>query len=288
MVLQKEDSRSLFGFLKRVVAKEGKEDEEALDSSGACLEDTERAYEIADALEGGLARELISDLQRPLKRSISRLWKFKVVRSEDGMRYRLLSDACDFLMFASVSKKARQISFFTYDPEEKRDAQLFDRSRPAFVLEFDETETQWQLFEERCEHCRCAPQWRRCQGKRRVARVEHSRVAVGDGVFNCMDVQIPGLHSTGSQLIKCASCDDESSCPQRLATKQDELGRLSSASRSEVFSSVKNFQLATPQQPKHAVCQYNKIGPDSFGLDFRYPLSVAQAFSISMTTIFWT
>merc|ERR1712060_178485 len=52
-------------------------------------------------------------------------------------------------------------------------------------------------------------------------------------------------------------------------------------------SSAKNFQIALRQKPTHVICQYCKLGPTKFGLDFKYPLSVIQAFGISMTTLFW-
>lgn len=292
MVFRKEDSRFLFGLLKRMSSKDAKEGVDSLDSSGACLEDTERAYEIADALEGGLARELTLDFQHPLRRS-SNLWKFKVVRSVDRTQYRLLSDAGDFLMFASVPRHARLISLFTYDPEERRDAQLFDPSRPGFTLTFDESNTQWELFEERCEHCRCAPRRQQCPARRRLVRVSHSRVEVGDGIFNCMDVQIPGVHDNGTHVINCAATGEDQVYPQRLVAKppkwNDKLDSLVLDFKGRnILSSAKNFQIAMSQCPEHVVCQYSKIGPDTFGLDFRYPLSVVQAFGISLTSIHWT
>lgn len=286
MVFQNQDSRSLPRMLKRMLAKDGEDGAGALHGTARCWGDSGRAYDIADALEGGFARERTSGLQQPLRRSISRLWKFSVSRSACGMHYRLLSDAGDFLMHAAVSKESRQVSFFTYDPEERRDVQLFDASRPALVLAFDERKTQWELFEESCEFCRLAPPVRRCGARRRLARVEHSQVAMGDATFRRMDVQLPGLGSSESERMKCAACVGEPPCQQRLATKMDEVGRLSSATRSEAFHSARNFHLATVQQPKHAVCQFVKIGTDAFGLDFRHPLSIAQAFGISMTTVF--
>lgn len=292
MVFQNEDSGLLLRLLRRTGLKEVKEEVDAPDGIGAVLEDTERAYEIADALEGGLARELTLDFQHPLRRAGS-LWKFRVARSSDRTQYRLLSDIGDFLLYASVSHHARQISIFTYDPDDKRGVQLFDRSRPVFTLTFDESKTQWQLFEERCEHCRRVPRRRQCSAKRRLARVRHSRVQVGDGVFNCMDVQIPGLHDAGIPVIKCAATSEVWPYPQRLVARKpkwnDELDSLVLDFKGrKILSSARNFQLATSERPEHVVCQYSKIGPDTFGLDFRYPLSVAQAFGISLTSLHWT
>lgn len=293
MVFQTEDSRSLFRFLKRVVSKEGKESVETSDRIDTRLEDTERAYDIADALEGGMARELTADFQHPLRRAGS-LWKFRVVRSEDRLQYRLCSNEGDFLMYASVSMEDHRISLFTYDPNENRGSDLFDRSRPAFTLTFDETKTHWQLFEERCEHCRCDLRRHQCQAKKRLARVRQNKIEVGDGIFNAMDLQLPGLSSDGTPVAECAAVeDDESPCPRKLVTRppkwNDEVDSLVLDFRGrKILSSAKNFQLATSERPEHVVCQYGKIGQHTFGLDFRHPLSVAQAFGISLTTLFWT
>jgi len=54
-----------------------------------------------------------------------------------------------------------------------------------------------------------------------------------------------------------------------------------------VQPSAKNFQLALEGQTERAVCQYGKVGPNSFGLDYRHPLTVAQAFGLSLTTLLW-
>lgn len=291
MVFRKEDSTFFFGLLRRTASKNAKEEEaEVSDGIGPVLADTERAYEIADALEGGVARELTLDFQYPMRRASS-LWKFRVARSRDGMQYRLLSDAGDFLMFASVQQ--HQISLFTYDPDDRHGVQLFDQSRPAFTLTSDERKSQWQLFEERCEHCRGSGRRHQCSAKKQLARVRHSRVQIGDGIFNCMDVQIPGLHHTGNPIIKCAATVEDLPYPERLAAKpptwNTELDCLVLDFKGrKILSSAKNFQLTTMQRPENVVCQYSKIRPDLFGLDFKYPLSAAQAFGISLTTLHWT
>lgn len=53
-----------------------------------------------------------------------------------------------------------------------------------------------------------------------------------------------------------------------------------------VTSSAHNFQLAHSEDPAQLLCQYGKIGPTTFSLDFKKPLSVVQAFGVSLSTMF--
>merc|ERR1740123_348048 len=80
---------------------------------------------------------------------------------------------------------------------------------------------------------------------------------------------------------------------QRLASKKpvwnDDIESLVMDFKGRnIVSSAKNFQLGLQHKPKHIICQYGKVGGSTFSLDFRYPLSVIQAFGISLSTTFWT
>mmetsp|Transcript_20105 Transcript_20105/g.28900 ORF Transcript_20105/g.28900 Transcript_20105/m.28900 type:complete len:598 (+) Transcript_20105:142-1935(+) len=46
--------------------------------------------------------------------------------------------------------------------------------------------------------------------------------------------------------------------------------------------SVKNFQLSSPDDPSHVICQFGKIGEDRFHLDYKAPLNAFQAFSLAL------
>lgn len=46
--------------------------------------------------------------------------------------------------------------------------------------------------------------------------------------------------------------------------------------------SVKNFQLSSPDDPSHIICQFGKIGEDRFHLDYKAPLNAFQAFSLAL------
>jgi len=263
--------------------------------------DRERAFEIADSVEKGLAREIVTEFMHPLRRS-SKLWRFHVVRSEDKLQYRLFSDDGDFLMYARANLEARKVEFFLYNPTEK-DEKLYDPTRPAFTMTFSKDKTEWRIVQERCEHCQFSPKHLSCSchGKQQVAFIRHTRAPVGDGIFNCMELNIPGLYSDGSRVIWCpllgrgdlAGPPEDSYEAQRLITKKptwnDEVESLVLDFKGRnILSSAKNFQLALSQKPEHVICQYGKIGPMTFSLDFKYPLSVIQAFGVSLTTLFWT
>lgn len=47
-------------------------------------------------------------------------------------------------------------------------------------------------------------------------------------------------------------------------------------------ASVKNFQLVSPDEIDNIVCQFGKIGEDSFHLDFKAPLNAIQAFALAL------
>lgn len=269
--------------------------------------DRERAFDIAERMEEGLAREIVTEFMHPLRRS-SRLWRFHVVRSEDKLQYRLFSDDGDFLMYARTLLDVRRVEFFLYNPSEKesrgRDhGDLYDPSRPAFTMTFNKDKTEWRIVQEKCEHCQFLPRHLSCSchGKQQVAVIRHTRKPIGDGIFNGMDVAIPGLYTDGSRVVWCplAGRGDLGDFPednyeaQHLITKQpswnDAVESLVLDFKGRnVTASAKNFQLALTQKPDHVICQFGKIGPQTFSLDFRYPLSVIQAFGMSLTTLFWT
>ena len=46
--------------------------------------------------------------------------------------------------------------------------------------------------------------------------------------------------------------------------------------------SVKNFQLVSPDDIDHIICQFGKIGDDRYHLDFKAPLNAFQAFAFAI------
>jgi hypothetical protein len=264
--------------------------------------DCERAFDIADCLEQGLACEVVTDFMHPLRRS-SKLWRFNMVRSQDRLQYRLFTEEGDFLMYAHAMPEVRKVQFHLYNPDDKDSSSLFDPTRPAFSMSWSESRSEWRLVQEKCENCQFSPRHLSCAccGKQQVAFIKHTRKCIHDAIFNLMDVRLPGLYSDESRVVWCPKLGRgdlgsdtlrESSEWQRLVTKtpvwNDEVGSLLLDFKGRsVTPSAKNFQLAFGKSPEHAVCQCGKIGDDKFSLDFKYPLSVVQAFGISLSTIFW-
>lgn len=301
MVFQEETQTSWFWPLSPLHSK--KEPEFHLDDSDDAEKwDRERAFEIADDIEKGLARELATEFIQPLRRS-SRLWRFHVVRSEDKLHHRLFSDEGDFLMYARTNLEERKICFFLYNPQD-REQRLYDPSRPAFTMTFNQSRTEWRIVQEKCDNCRFSPKHMSCAvaGKQQVAVIKHSKVPVGDGLFNCMEVQVPGVYPDGSPVVWCPTLgfgdlgDEYDACTEvqvfktkvPIWSEQVESLVLDFKDRN-IQSSAKNFQLSMPlsSRPKSVYCQYGKIGTNTFGLDFRHPLSVIQAFGMSLSTLFW-
>jgi hypothetical protein len=268
-----------------------------------------RAFDIADSMESGYAKETSTDFMTPLRRS-RQLWRFRVNRSDDKAQARLMTDGGEFLMYARVVLEARCIQFFLYDPARPEDSGLFDGNSPAFTMSFNSARTEWRLVQERCDNCQFAPPYLSCarHGKQQVAFIRHARSAVGDGVSNTMEVCIPGLYTDGSAVVWCpalgrgdlaaaaalfAGGGERCHETQHLITRQpvwnEEVESLVLDFKGRnVTSSAKNFQLALAQKPTHIICQYGKLANSSFGLDFKFPLNVVQAFAVAMTTIFWT
>lgn len=265
--------------------------------------DQGRAFDIADCVEKGVARETTTDFMGPLRRS-RRLSRFRVVRSEDRLEHRLFTDNGDFLMFARLCIESQSIGFFMYDPAVTSDRALFDPAKPAFALTFNRAKSDWLLVQDRCESCHFVLPHLSCSalgGRQQVASIQHSRRAVGDGVSNEMGVRVPGLYSDNSRVVWCparcrvglAHVADGDTMTQVLVTKRPAWNKqagclvLDFAGR-DILSSAKNFQLALRQKPDHVICQHGKLSSSVFALDARFPLSIIQAFAIAMSTVFWT
>lgn len=256
---------------------------DAKDEAGEGLESgIYDAFDFLDGMEKGMAHELTSHFMTPLPQN-SRLWKFQVERSPNKREWRLFCMDGEFLLFGRASRDAKRVDIFPYDPKgDAREAGgLYDPDRPAFSLSLDAKTGEWRLTQERCDDCSYASVNHSCDCRRRrhepLLRVRHSSKEVGDGVNHCMDVQIPASGaSDGSRLVT------------KLPTWNEEVQSLvlDFQGRS-IQPSAKNFQLALDQAPSRVVCQYGKLGPNTFGLDLAQPLTVIQAFGLSLSTLLW-
>eukprot|EP00913_Durusdinium_trenchii_P009183 g8632.t1 len=184
-------------------------------------------------------------------KSAQNLLDLDVVEKEesDKLQYRLFSDDGDFLMYARANLEARRISFYLYNPSEKG-VNLFNAEKPAFAMTWNSERTEWRLVQERCENCQFSPKHLTCScyGKQQP---------VGDGIFNCMEIHVPGLYADGSRVVWCPLLGrgdlsipiDDSYEAQKLMTKQpswnEEVESLVLDFKGRhILSSAKNFQLA--------------------------------------------
>lgn len=247
--------------------------------------DTERAFAIADSLEKGLARELLTNFTRRLPRA-KKLWRFQVDRSQDRREYRLSCNGEEFLTFAKVSRCANHVSFFLYDPCEKHG--LYDANRPVFTMSCDATRAEWRLVQERHDNTFLSKNWS-CGGggRQEIARIRHVQQRIGNRTRNCMEAYIFPNGYAPDHVAGFPTITNHER--QKLVTKwNDEVNGLVFDSKGrQILASMKNFQLVLEERPEHVVCQYMKIGPNSFSLDCMYPLTVIQAFGISLTTLMW-
>uniref|UniRef100_A0A7S4PUW9 Tubby C-terminal domain-containing protein n=1 Tax=Alexandrium monilatum TaxID=311494 RepID=A0A7S4PUW9_9DINO len=241
-----------------------------------CAEDIgtpKRAFDIADCMEKGLARELVSDFVQPL-RDVRGLWKFDVERSADRREYRLYCAQGEFLMLAKLSKDASRIGFFLYDSVEE-DCGLHDPDAPAFTMTRSASGKSWFLVQERCDDS-LTPRhagWER----REVMEVVHSRQGVGAGMNHCLHV-----------CLNRAGMNEETWLGSKLPVWNDEVrSMVLDFHGRQAIASAKNFQLALEGDPECVVCQHTKVGPNSFGLDFKCPLTVVEAFGVALTTASW-
>jgi hypothetical protein len=244
--------------------------------AGCCRCDADRGFEIADAMEMGYARELVTDFVLPLRKS-SRLWKFHVKRYSDHLQYRLSDDDGSFLMYARASADGRVVEFYLYDPNDGNE--LYDPGRPAFTMTRNALQTQWSVVQELPAVLPARASRLEQQPRREVATISHAQKNVGGGVNHYMEARLHPDSRDPSQDIELQT---------RLPTWNKDVESLVLDFKGrKILASAKNFQMSLTKRPNHVALQYAKIGANSFGLDFRFPLTVIQAFAISLTTVTW-
>lgn len=244
-----------------------------------CAEKGDRrdhSFDIADIMEKGLSREVKTDFMVPLPRA-PRLWKFHVICSKDKREHRLYCQDGEFLMMGRTSSCGRQVDIFLYDSRDAENATLVDPSRPAFTLRSNPSKTEWHLFEEGVDSGRCMPEpLAGGRQRREILLVRHSNTMVGDGNNHCMEVYIP----------QDGYCEEQSLVSKKPVWNDDVESLVLDFKSRRVSPSAKNFQL-TIDRSRSVVCQHGKIGENMYALDFRYPMTVAQAFAVSLTATSW-
>jgi len=253
-----------------------------------------RAFDIADVIERGCAREVATDFMVPLKRS-SKLFGFTVTRSEDRLEYKLYQQDGNFLMYAKADMEKRKVEFFLYYP----DTELFDSEDPSFVMTFTQDKKSWLLYSTVCESCLFNK--RNCAYEE-VCGIEHYQEPVGEGLFNIMQMTVPGIYEDSSRVHWCLKSGYPSLKSFAFGKTHEEAIMIENKrpqwnttakslvlefKKRNIIPSAKNFQLVMGDKKDVVMCQYGKIGPDTFTLDVKYPMNIIQAFGTALTTMFW-
>jgi len=254
-----------------------------------------RAFDIADVIERGCAREVATDFMVPLKKS-SKLYGFTITRSEDRLEYKLYSSDGNFLMFAKVNMEKKKVEFFLYYPN----TELFDAEDPSFVMTFTADKKSWLLYSTVCESC--LYHQRNCAYEE-VCGIEHYQEPIGEGLFNIMQLTVPGIYKDSSRVHWCLkngypslkSFADGITEHEETILIENKRPQWNAPSRSlvlefkkrNIIPSAKNFQLVQDSNKNSVMCQYGKIGANIFTLDLKYPMSIIQAFGTALSTMFW-
>mmetsp|Transcript_29232 Transcript_29232/g.70974 ORF Transcript_29232/g.70974 Transcript_29232/m.70974 type:complete len:277 (-) Transcript_29232:225-1055(-) len=260
---------------------------------------TSRAFDVADELEGGLARESMLTELEPSPPSPG-LQRGYVTVSQDGCQYSLYNEASEsFVLYATVTKDLSRVDIFTYRPSDP----LFDMDRPAASMFLNGD--QWTAVLNQCEHCVVGSPASSCSQtsghSQQIAHGVHRLETVGDGKVNSMHVTIPGRLSDGSRVVWCPrrglpslSHATESRGIVKIPTRLPEWSKTRQTLELDfkgrmIQSSARNFQLLSPAQSGELICQFGKVKDPKYQyiLDFKAPLSSVQAFAAALSTVVW-
>jgi len=253
-----------------------------------------RAFELADAMEQGLAMELTTGFVVPLQIELPAR-RLKVTRSEDKEEHVLRSEGGEPLLVARSFENGRRVNIYVPTGGDPPLA-----VGPAFTLLAEGNGDRFTLTCERCECCEYLPQAGACcsgAGKRVLAHICHSRQEIGGGSAMCMDVDLPALQADGTPAVWCtrsgaAGQGSKLSLESRLPRWSKRLQSLALDFRGRVkCTSSKNFQLQLPREKPgkegDVELLFGKTAANTFVLDYKHPLGMAQAFGIALSTRDW-
>lgn len=245
-----------------------------------------RCFDLADAMEQGLAKELTSHYIIP-PRMVDKEERLVVKRDASKRGFTLTTgDACPLLVAKLNSDSTH------YDLYIPSDGNPPCALGPAFTLSSNQQQDRWTLKSARCEQC----EWRakRQSGTRILATFRHYTEKIGDGPAYCMDVDIPEVNGDGIvSAVWCCQCGNSAAqCKTRLTTRRP---RWNARSKSLMLNfngrckmaSSKNFQLQVDGQPNEVALLFGKVEHQTFVLDYKSPLGAVQAFAAALTTVHW-
>ena len=263
--------------------------------------------------ESGECRESISDqLQSPTSRAGMKSLYFLLTDVPEEFVLAREPSGADFLMSAKLSAQKRVFSIYLHKPSER----AYSESSPEFRLSWSPDTQIWSASVEaetvRCDTC--------LYNRRNPSLVEvkprflEIKQDVEDGGSNSRwyHMEVSGLSTEfGDRVLECARCkclkaenvspSNQSGAKRRIfpefhlhsvTPSVSSVGELSikfEAEDRKILASARNVQLMTQSIGKCAqvVFQFMRVDGMRFKLDYRSPVSVAQAFCMALSTHFW-
>jgi hypothetical protein len=266
-----------------------------------------RSFDLADSMEQGLSREAATSFIAPLDtgRGESQLL---IERSKDRAEYQLKAPSGEQLLLARVSKDG-----FTVDMYIPAGGDPPVAVGPAFTLAAqDAQQTEWTLTSAHCGCCQYVPPTRLRPGeacKRELARIRCWSEDLEKYKVMHMEVDLPLLRSDGTPNIWCPrSASSGGGCSECAGAARRTGPALRLVSRVPRWSprlktlvldffgratcaSAKNIQLELASNPsdykERPEFLHGKVSENAFVVDYKYPLSMAQAFAMALATKRW-
>jgi hypothetical protein len=236
-------------------------------------------FDAADLMECGLVNAPWV-LQQPESFSVPRR-QMQVKRSKNKLEHTLYDEKGCVVLTAHTIKVENKVKIFAAGDDPKK-------AQPVFTLVYDHSTTKWELT----SNCSGSDVYRSPktvkQGGQTLMRARHGKETIGHGLALVMEAEVPEVTDQNGRLTWSPLQDDAE--PQSvLASKRPTWNkRLQSLSMDfggvVKLASAKNVQLLMDDDCKLV---FGKVEPGVFILDFEHPLSVAQAFAIGLSTMFW-
>jgi len=252
-----------------------------------------QAFELADVMEQGIAREVTTSFINPPPRDAS-IRRCLVEQSSDRCEFVLSSEVGEPLLVARTEPESSQIEI--YIPAGMASV------GPAFTMIAEgKKHDRWTLTSDRCECCEYLPPARAgcskaCQ-RRELMHIRHTMEDMGPGTGMTIEADVPELRPDGTPAVWCTRSSGSFSSvrlesrrprwsPRLRSLTLDFFGRCSKAS-------PKNIQLQLPGADQTCTSQetvqllFGKIDDNLFVLDYRQPLGMVQAFAVALSTKDW-
>jgi len=254
-----------------------------------------RTFELADAMEQGLARELTTHFSEPARNAEGEHKRLIVSRDQNSREFVLMSEQREPLLLARLVAEDRNSSRGRFDFFVASDGDPPCAIGPAFRMETAANDkNQWVLRSLRCEHCEFKAT--RTAGERELLTVCAYREQIGPSQAMCMDVSIPKVFEDSRNAVWCSACGGPESSweSMRLISRRPKWHPKHRSLTLDFFgrchlASTKNIQI----KEEYVVCGndyskvsllFGKIEPDAFVLEFKAPLGSVQAFAIALAS----